>query len=66
MEANTKGGMPIRRVMREMEIGDGIQFPILKMSVVRSTASILGVELDRKYKVVLNREDRVVNVTREK
>ena len=58
--------MPIRRVMREMNIGDVIQYNISKMSCVRSTASILGVELDRKYVVKQDREKRVVEVTREK
>ena len=62
MEENVK--VPIRSTMREMEVGDRHVYPIAKMSVVRSTASILGVELDRKYKVVQDREERVVEVER--
>lgn len=68
METKMKmgGGVPIRRAMREMVVGGVITYPIIKMSVVRSTASILGVELDRYYKVEQNREKKVVNVTRER
>lgn len=56
--------VPVRSTMREMEVGDKYVYPIVKMSVVRSTASILGVELDRKYKVVQDRDERIVEVER--
>lgn len=55
---------PIRAALKAMEVGDVIHFPASRTSVVRSTASILNLETERKYTSRTNREEKVIEVTR--
>lgn len=64
MEKSYISGISIRATLKEMSIGDIIHFPVARLSVVRSTASTLSLELERKYKSRLNRLDKTVDVTR--
>ena len=49
-----------------MSVGEtlGLAFDALAYQTVRSYATNLGIELDRKYSVHLNRENRTYEVTR--
>lgn len=64
MEKNFIPSSSIRATLKEMAIGDLLHFPTSRLSVVRSTATTLGVELDRKYSSRLNRENMTIDVTR--
>lgn len=64
MEKNYSSETPIRATLKEMEIGDVCRFPIARLSVVRATSSVLGLELERKYRSRQNREERTVDITR--
>lgn len=64
MEKNYSEDAPIRTVVREMEVGDLIHFPAARLSVVRTTTSILSVELSRKYRSRVNRKMMTIDVTR--
>ena len=64
MERNYSSDTPIRATMKEMDTGDIIHFPTSKLSVVRTTAANLGIELNRKYKTKLVRKTMTVDVTR--
>jgi hypothetical protein len=64
MEKNYSSDTPIRATLKEMEIGDIVHFPISRLSVVRATASTLGLELDRKYVARQNPKNKTVDVTR--
>lgn len=55
---------PVRATLAQMEVGDIVRFPVRRLSVVRSTTSNLGYELDRKYTTKHNREEKTVDVTR--
>lgn len=64
MEKSYTSDTSIRSTLKEMSVGDIIHFPVMRLSVVRSTASTLSLELERKYKSRLNRKDKTVDVTR--
>lgn len=64
MEKFYQKGASLRATLKEMAVADLVHFPVSKMSVVRSTATTLGCELERTYKTKLNREGRTVDVTR--
>lgn len=64
MEQNYTNKKPIRATLRDMKIGDIVNFPKSRTSVVRSSASSASLELDRKYESRLNRETGMITVTR--
>ncbi len=64
MEKNYSSDSPIRATLKDMKVDDIIHFPISRLSVVRSTSSTLGLELDRVYSVKQNRSERTADVTR--
>lgn len=47
-----------------MEIGDRKPFPITNLASVRSIASTMGTQWERKYSTRQDKGNRVVNVTR--
>lgn len=49
-----------------LEIGESIEFPIIELANVRSTASMYGAQWSRTYKTAMNREAGIVTVTRTK
>jgi len=56
--------LPIRETLRDMSVDDIVVFPAEKTSVLRATASNVGLEMGREYKTRTNREERVVRVVR--
>lgn len=64
MEKNYSSDTPIRATLKDMEVGDIVHFPMSKLSVVASTASTLGLELDRRYSTKRNKPNRTADTTR--
>lgn len=64
MALNLQNARPLRADLLDMEIGETISFPIARTSVVRSTASILAMEQERKYKTETDRVAKYIRVTR--
>ena len=62
LELNTK--REVRPTLREMNIGDRVSFPMSRMSVIRTVAYTLGVEMERKYKATLNKLSKSIDVIR--
>lgn len=56
--------LPIRETLRDMSVDDIVVFPAEKTSVLRATASNVGLEMGREYKTRTNRDERVVRVVR--
>ncbi len=54
----------IRPTLTGMEVGEEVSFPVEQMKSVRAQASELGVILDRRFSTRLNRQDRLLIVTR--
>ncbi len=63
-EKNYDNRLTIRETLKDMSIDDVIVFPAEKTSVLRATASNLGLELNREYKTRTNRDERVIRVVR--
>lgn len=53
-----------REKIASLEIGGTITFNLEKMNMVRSTASQLGLLMNRRYKTKTSRENRTINVMR--
>lgn len=64
MDINHTAKKPIRATLKDMAVGDTVSFPTSRTSCVRSTYSVLGLELGRKYKSQLSRESGVIKVIR--
>lgn len=64
MERNYNPEQSIRGTLREMQVEDVVHFPVSKLSVVRTTAANLGLEMCRKYKTRASRKTRTIDVTR--
>ena len=62
--AKNKELQPIRPVLEGMGIGASAEYPIERMDVVKSTASILGTKLGRYYSTKTIRDSRIIRVTR--
>ncbi len=58
--------LSIGDTLEQMQIGETVAFAfsLVKGCTVRSTASTLGLELDRHYSVHANRENKTYEVTR--
>lgn len=56
----------MRATLAQMEAGETLTIPMEMRSynAVRNCASLLGLELGRKYSVSVSRESRSANVTR--
>lgn len=54
----------IRETLRDMLIGEVVVFPAARTSVVRATASNVGLENNRHYTTRTNRQERVIRVKR--
>lgn len=55
---------PMREEIKNMEVNDVVTYPAAKLCSVKTTCSMLGFVLERKYKTRQNREDRTISVTR--
>ena len=54
----------VRPTLTCMEVGDAVGFPILQLKSVRAQASELGLIHARRYQTRVDKEARVVTVTR--
>jgi hypothetical protein len=50
--------------LREMAVGDQIEFPAARLTSVKSMCSTFGFQWNRKYSTSTNREKRTFTVTR--
>ena len=50
--------------LTDLDIGGIVRFPIVKMTSVRSLASQVGMQLDRKYTTATDRDTKTINVVR--
>lgn len=57
---------PIRPLLKTLEAGKKVEYPISRLSSLRACTSTLSLELDRKYTVVADRERKLAIVTRTK
>jgi hypothetical protein len=56
--------LPLRPQIRELALGQAIDFPIKRMLSVKSSCTDLSAIYSRKFKTKLNREQGVITVTR--
>lgn len=56
--------IPAMARIREMEVGETVQFPAESVTSVRANLSTYAFMLDRKYKTHMNREEHCFDVTR--
>lgn len=56
----------IRPLLKLLNVGCSVIFPIERMKSVRAQASELGAIFDRKYKTCIDRYERILIVTRVK
>lgn len=54
----------VRPIIRSLGIGESHTFPANRLTTVRSSASSLSFELDRRYTTSASRADRTITVTR--
>ncbi|RGW39850.1 hypothetical protein DWV76_15130 [Segatella copri] len=58
--------LPLRPLIRELALGQTIDFPIKRMLSVKSSCTDLGAIYSRKFKTKINREKEIITVTRTK
>ena len=56
--------LPLRPQIRELTLGQAIDFPIKRMLSVKSSCTDLGAIYSRKFKTKLNREQGGMRITR--
>ena len=56
--------LPLRPMIRELALGQTIDFPIKRMLSVKSSCTDLGAIYSLKFKTKLNPEQGVITVTR--
>lgn len=61
MEENT---LSIQPRLREMKVGDVIDYPIIKSASVKNSCSYVAMVYERKFKTKICRQDRTIKVTR--
>jgi len=54
----------ISAVLKNMNVGDTEAYPINRMLVLKSTATLLGAQLKRKYSTSIVRKSEVILITR--
>ncbi len=54
----------ISPLLKQMKVNDTEAFPIERMLVVKSTATLLGAQLKRKYSTSIVRKNGVILITR--
>ncbi len=59
-----KESLPILPRLREMKVGDEIDFPIKQLNSVKNSCSNIGMIYERKYKTSVHRKDQSVIVKR--
>ena len=64
MEEKKEKKIPLAARIKRLEIGEYTDAPIEKLTSVKSTASIYGKMLQRKFRCSIVNEERVLRVTR--
>lgn len=62
----TKSPMEVVDALRNMQVGDSLEFPAERANSVRATCSNYGFQWDRQFSTKRLREERKVVVTRVK
>ena len=65
VQNNTQKTSTVTECLRNMTVGDTVEYPAEKFSSVTSIASSLGFMTGRRYRVRRDKERRVVVVSRE-
>ena len=55
---------PVKPILKEMEVGDVVHYPISRLSVISASTSTIGLELGRKYQAVRNKKMKTIVVKR--
>lgn len=55
---------PLRSVIRDLSMGESIDFPIDRLQSVKTTCTDLGLIYERKFKTKTNRVKKTISVTR--
>ncbi len=64
MRESQEFSMPVRPTLRGLGVNEEVSFPVERVSVVRSNAYALGLELGRVFSVHLERDRTKICVTR--
>lgn len=62
--AKERNKTPLRSVIRDLSIGESIDFPIDRLQSVKTTCTDLGLIYERKFKTKTNRVKKTISVTR--
>lgn len=61
----TENTIPMRTSIKNMKVGESINFPIEKVRTIRVLASDLGLQYNRLYRTRASRQNRTITVIRE-
>lgn len=64
MKKETIEKLPIHPTLRAMNVGDVVKFSLTQLAGVRSSAVTIGTMYDKKFSTHVNRDDKVLEVTR--
>lgn len=62
--AKERNKTPLRSVIRDLSMGESIDFPIDRLQSVKTTCTDLGLIYERKFKTKTNRVKKTISVTR--
>lgn len=51
--------------IRQMEVGQSLQFPLERLQVIRQYAYELGMLMERKYHTAIDKDAKLISVTRD-
>lgn len=60
----TENTIPMRTSIKNMKVGESINFPIEKIRTIRVLASDLGLQYNRLYRTRASRQNRTITVIR--
>lgn len=60
----TENTIPMRTSIKNMKVGESINFPIEKVRTIRVLASDLGLQYNRLYRTRASRQNRTITVIR--
>lgn len=55
---------PVAPQIKALEVGESVHFPVAKLATVKPCASNLGLSMDRRFTTAIDREQKVITVTR--
>ena len=60
----TENTIPMRTSIKNMKVGESINFPIEKVRTIRVLASDLGLQYNRLYRTRASQQNRTITVIR--